>query len=144
MKYIAIFENSKTYVSNQDIIATKFQEIKKKLETSNEIAGVKNIRLESDTLKLRCLDEIEDYERKHQSASGPIPPTNPSGEDTIPTPVTPVSKPKQKARKNVSISKVTGARTYSLENETDIDNFLADMKKKLMNELETDIIITLS
>ena len=49
-----------------------------------------------------------------------------------------------KRRKNVSISNVAGARTYSIETEQDIDKFLAEMKQKLMNELEEDTIITLS
>lgn len=39
---------------------------------------------------------------------------------------------------------VAGARTYSIETEQDIDKFLAEMKQKLMNELEEDTIITLS
>ena len=55
----------------------------------------------------------------------------------------PPATPKKK-RKNVSISSVAGARTYSLENEQDIDRFLAEMKAKLMEELEDDMIITLS
>ena len=109
---------------------------------------MKNIKLESDTLKLRLLDEIEDYERSHQ-------PTEPSGEEhpgedsgaeggTGETPMPkPPAAPKKK-RKNVSISSVAGARTYSLENEQDIDRFLAEMKLKLMKELEDDTIITLS
>lgn len=46
--------------------------------------------------------------------------------------------------KNVSISNVAGARTYSIETEQDIDKFLSEMKQKLMNELEEDTIITLS
>lgn len=123
--------------------ASKFEELKKKLETSNEIAGVKNIKLESDTLKLRCLDEIDEYERKHQ----PVPvtsPADPVGIGVGSEPVTPVVMPKLKKRKNISIRSVTGARTYSLENEQDIDKFLAEMKQKLMNELEQDTIITLS
>ena len=59
-----------------------------------------------------------------------------------PTPVQ--TKVKTKRRKNVSISNVAGARTYSIESEQDIDKFLAEMKQKLMNELEEDTIITLS
>jgi hypothetical protein len=47
-------------------------------------------------------------------------------------------------RKNVSISNVAGARTYSIENELDIDKFLAEIKQKLMKELDEDTIITLS
>lgn len=128
--------------------AGKFEELRKKLETSNEIAGVKNIKLESDTLKLRCLDEIDEYERMHQPAPAetPVVPENPGESNQPVTPVVPVvtPSPKQKKRKNVSISSMTGARTYSLESEQDIDKFLAEMKQKLMNELEQDTIITLS
>lgn len=51
-----------------------FEELLEKLKSSNEIAAVKNIKLESDTLKLRLLDEIEDYERSHQ-------PIEPGGEE---------------------------------------------------------------
>ena len=124
--------------------ATKFEELRKKLETSNEIAGVKNIKLESDTLKLRCLDEIEEYERTHQ----PKPVTPPvevptTGGQPVTPPVPPVVTP-SKRRKNVSISNVAGARTYSIETEADIDKFLAGMKQKLLAELEENTIITLS
>ena len=123
----------------------RFEELKKKLDTSHEIAAVKNIRLESDTLKLRCLDEISDYEMNHKPAPT-VTPGEPSKDNEggeVPMPVQPAS-PKVKKRKNVSISNVAGARTYSIENEQDIDNFLAEMKQKLMKELEEDTIITLS
>lgn len=125
--------------------ATRFEELKKKLDTSHEIAAVKNIRLESDTLKLRCLDEIADYEMAHQPTPPVSPVEPPQGKDggEVPPQVQPVA-PKVKKRKNVSISNVAGARTYSIENEQDIDNFLAEMKQKLMKELEQDTIITLS
>lgn len=127
-----------------------YEDLKEKLEGSSEIAAVKNIRLESDTLKLRCLDEITDYEMKHQPQPEPEPsvtPVTPAGgeEDTKPAkPVTPPVQPKPKKRKNVSISNVAGARTYSIENEQDIDKFLTEMKKKLLQELEENTIITLS
>ena len=121
----------------RDKFAKRFDELRKKLETSNEIAAVKNIRLESDTLKLRCLDEIEEYEQAHRPES----PVTPRGGEDI-QPVTP--PPVQKKRKNLSISNVAGARTYSLESEADIDRFLNEMRKKLVAELEENTIITLS
>lgn len=125
--------------------AAWFEELKKKLDISNEIAAVKNIRLESDTLKLRCLDEISDYEIANQPnpviASAKTPKTD--GGETAPTPVQPAA-PKVKKRKNISISNVTGVRTYSIETEQDIDQFLESMKQRLMKELEQDTIITLS
>ena len=120
---------------------TRFQELRKKLETSNEIAAVKNIRLESDTLKLRCLDEIVEYEDVHRPPKPPVDQQN-GGDDPVTPPVQPVHIPKK--RKNLSISGVAGARTYSLESEADIDMFLGEMKKKLLAELEENTIITLS
>lgn len=127
----------------RDRFSSVFKELKEKLDTSNEIATVKNIRLESDTLKLRCLDEITEYEEAHRPKVNPEPSVNPETPSTSEGPVSPV-QPKPKKRKNVSISNVAGARTYSIENEQDIDNFLAEMKEKLLNELDENTIITLS
>lgn len=126
-------------------INQRFEEIWEKLRTSNDIAAIKNIKLESDTLKIKCLDEIDEYERTHQPAQTPktpVTPVTPGG-----NPVTPPIEPlavKTKRRKNISITTVAGARTYSIENEQDIDQFLKEMKQKLMCELEEDTILTLS
>ncbi len=132
----------------RDKFVNAFAELKQKLDTSHEIAAVKNIRLESDTLKLRCMDEITEYEEAHRPKPvQPAPPVTPptgGGHTEPPKPVTPPVQPKPKKRKNVSISNVAGARTYSIENEQDIDKFLAEMKRKLLQELEENTIITLS
>ena len=134
----------------RDKFLRTFDELKKKLDTTNEIAGVKNIRLESDTLKLRCLDEITEYEEAHRPKTDPEPPVNPvtppidGGHVSPVKPVTPLVQPKQKKRKNVSISNVAGARTYTIENEQDIDKFLTEMKKRLLKELDDNTVITLS
>ena len=77
---------------------------------------------------------------QHRNRS--VTPLVPGKEPIEPIPVP--TKVKTKRRKNVSISNVAGARTYSIETEQDIDKFLAEMKQKLMNELEEDTIITLS
>ena len=132
----------------RDKFVNAFAELKQKLDTSHEIAAVKNIRLESDTLKLRCMDEITEYEEAHRPKPvHPVPPVTPptgGGHTEPPKPVTPPVQPKPKKRKNVSISNVAGARTYSIENEQDIDKFLAEMKQKLLRELDENTIITLS
>lgn len=134
----------------QDKFVRSFDELKKKLDTSHEIAGAKNIRLESDALKLRCLDEIKEYEEAQRQKVTSKPMMDPitattNKKSTAPVnQVTPSDLPRQKKRKNLSISNVAGARTYMIENEQDIDQFLAEMKQKLLNELEDDTIITLS
>lgn len=121
-----------------------FEDLKKKLGTSNEIAGIKNIKLESDTLKIRCLDEIEEYERTYLTETESISPIVDDNEDGLATIPQIKQAPRLKKRKNISISNVAGARTYSLENEKDIDKFLAEIKDKLMRELNEDTIIILS
>ena len=134
----------------QDKFMRLFDELNKKLDTSYEIAGVKNIRWESDELKLRCQDEIEEYEEAQcqkvtsKPMLDPITATTDKKNTSPVNPVTPSDLPRQKKRKNLSISNVAGARTYMIENEQDIDQFLAEMKRKLLNELEDDTIITLS
>lgn len=74
----------------------------------------------------------------------PVTPPTEGGSVPLVKPVAPPVQPKQKKRKNVSISNVAGARTYSIENEQDIDKFLAEMKQKLLRELDENTIITLS
>lgn len=134
----------------QDKFMRLFDELNKKLDTSYEIAGVKNIRWESDELKLRCQDEIKEYEeaQRQKVTSKPmldsITATTDKKNTSPVNSVTPSDLPRQKKRKNLSISNVAGTRTYMIENEQDIDQFLAEMKQKLLNELEDDTIITLS
>ena len=124
-------------------INQRFDEIWEKLRTSSDIAAIKNIKMESDTLKIKCLDEIDEYERAHQPApEPPVAPVVSSKEPIAPAPVP--TKVKTKRRKNVSISNVAGARTYSIETEQDIDKSFAEMKEKLLDELEKDTIIILS
>jgi hypothetical protein len=125
--------------------AARFEEIKTKLDTSHEIAAVKNIKLESDTLKLRCLDEITDYEAAHQPApvEPPVPAPTSEGGNHVTEDVQPPAA-RQKKRKNVSISNVAGARTYTIESEEDIDKFAEELKRKLKEQLDGNTIIILS
>jgi hypothetical protein len=91
------------------------------------------------------MDEIADYEVTHRPAPEESSVPTPTSEGGSPVaPMVEPTVPRQKKRKNVSISNVAGARIYSIENEQDIDEFLAEMKQKLMKELEEDTIIILS
>lgn len=121
-----------------------FADLRKKLDTSHEIAAVKNMKLESDTLKLRCLDEIADYEAAHQMQQETVEePIIEAGTDASALTVTPPVV-KKKRRKNVSISNVAGARTYTLESEDDVNRFTDELKQKLVEQLDGDTIIILS
>lgn len=123
-----------------------FDELKDKLETSNEVAAVKNIRYESDALKTRCLNELSAYEKKIQEeklraekAASAKANANTGGTVT-PVEVKPVVI---KSKKNVSLRQVTGGQSVAIEREEDIDKFLKDLKTKLMRELDKDTIVNL-
>lgn len=94
------------------------------------------------------MDEITEYEEAHRPKPAPhvTPVTPPTGGSHTepPKPVTPPVQPKPKKRKNVSISNVAGARTFTLETEEDIDKFAEELKRKLKVQLEDDTIIILS
>lgn len=116
-----------------------FNELSNKLDTSNEIAAVKNIRYESDALKTRCLNEIAEYEKKHLEAE-----QRKQKEQNKETGGTVVIPPVViKAEKNISLKQITSGKTITIEKEEDIDNFLKTLKTKLIRELEKDTIIKL-
>jgi len=119
-----------------------FSELHNKLEKSNEVAAVKNIRYESDALKTRCLNELAQYETKHMEAKL-IEIERQKKITGIATPVVPRPVP-IKIPKTVSLRQVTVGQTVTIEKEEDIDLFLKTLKTRLMRELDKDTIITLS
>ena len=134
--------NLKDYADKfKDKFASLFNELKDKLDTSNEVAAVKNIRYESDALKTRCLNEIDQYEKKLleeklKQQKVDIPVDAPKGEVTVKAPVI-------KTHKNVSLRQITAGKTYTIETEKDVDEVLKMLKEKLMKELDADTVIKL-
>lgn len=130
--------NSKSFADLfNDRFHYRFVELKEKLEKSNEVAAVKNIRYESDALKTRCLDEIAEYERKQLEAQKKKQELI-FGHDQSPPPVV-----KVKQTKSISLRSMTTAQTIRIENEQDIDEFLATLKIRLMKELSEETSINL-
>lgn len=125
-----------------------FDELLNKLDTSNEVATVKNIRLESDALRTRCLNEIAEYDailaREATEKYGKTNGGNDTGNDGNQPVAPPKPQPKQKKYKNLSLRTMTRGKTVAIEKAEDIDHFLATLKLQIMKELEEDTIISLS
>lgn len=112
--------------------ANRFAELKTKLESSNEVAAVKNIRHESDALKVRCLNEIAGHDKKLADIyKASMKQKDTSGKEEIATYVT-------KKTKNVSLKQVALQTTVTIEKEADIDQFLQSIKTRLLKELSED------
>ncbi|MBR3244379.1 MAG: BREX system P-loop protein BrxC [Parasporobacterium sp.] len=121
---------------------TKFDELHKKLDCANDMAKLNGIPAESSALVQNCLNEINREEEAYQISILPPQPQTDSG-DTVKTPVKPVIKPAIK-QKPVSIRTLTKNKTYSIRTEADVDAFLQEMRKSLMDELDDNTIIRLS
>ena len=132
-----------------------FADLVDKAKAITNVASLKNIPVEADTLKTRFLNEIDVEERKiadekarkaaiaAQSANNT---TGASGSSDATTPVPapePVPVKKVKKRKAVSIKTLNTSNTWQLESSEDVEKYISELKTKLMNTLEDDTIITI-
>ncbi|MEA4994185.1 MAG: BREX system P-loop protein BrxC [Oscillibacter sp.] len=129
---------SKDYAAHfEEKFLTGFRELKQKLEHSNEVAAVKNMRYESDALKQRYIAEMETYERQlaqkaqQQAAQAAAQTVTAS---TAPATPQPASQP-IKRTKTVSLRTVTRGKTVRLQSEQDVDELLKRLKEQIMQEL---------
>ena len=107
-----------------------FRELIDKMEHSNEIITVKNIRYESETLKVRFLNEIVDYRNKIVVVY-PKPTASGDGGVNEPTPVT-------KETRIVRFNSMKIPSTVKIENDSDVDAFIHIIKTELLKELKAN------
>ena len=83
------------------------------------MAVVSNVRLELDAIKIRMLNEIDAIVASKQQT-------------TI-----------QRKKKNVSFKELTSGRTWVIETEADVDKYMAELRKKIVESIETDTTINI-
>ncbi len=126
----------------KDKFVNLFQELSDKAACCNNIATLQNIKLEADTRKVRCLNEISSEEAKIieiEQLSKSKENTNNDEKTAVPV----VSAPAVKKRKTISIKSINNASTWQIENEEDIKYYIAELEKKLINSLEDNTIISI-
>lgn len=121
----------------RDKYVYRFREIREKAESCNNVATLQNIKLEADTLKVRCLNEIREEEDKLMPiAVATVADEN--GEDPENVPVTP-----KKSNKTISIKDINNSSTWQIETEEDVKRYVVELEKQLMNVLEKDTVINI-
>ncbi len=113
----------------KDNYYNQFKELKDKAESSNNIAVLQNIRIEADALKIRLLNEIPVEEAK-------LMPKEPGPK--IHTPQPPYRK-----TKTFSIKSLTNASTWQIKTPEDVEKYIDELKKKLLNSLEEDTTLNI-
>ena len=109
----------------------KFKELSDKADTCNNVATLQNIKVEADALKVRLLNEIIEEEAR-------LTPPQPVVDDPV-KPKPPVLKKK----KTVSIKSVNTSTTWQIESIDDIDEYLKELRKKLIGTLEDNTVINI-
>ncbi|WP_010632733.1 BREX system P-loop protein BrxC [Sporolactobacillus vineae] len=112
----------------------EFLDLKDRLLKADSIIEVIAGREESDRLKLRCMDQIED--EREQRVTVPV------GPDPDNTGKPPVVKERQKKTKTIS-KHVIMRGTQTISSEADLDQFINELRKKLEAELDENTIIKL-
>ena len=113
-----------------------FDDLFERATHCHNVATLKNIRHEADALKVRLLNEIGAEEDRYLTERA----VKQAAETTeTETPVTPA--PKQKKHKTVSVKTLTSQATWRIESDEDIQNYLAELERKLKSELEENTII---
>lgn len=121
----------------------KFDELRQKAESCNNLADLQSVIVEADALKVRCLNEIDARENAilkeiAEKQAKVVEQKGGSEPDTPPTP-----KPVIKKRRNISIKSINTSGSWQLESEEDVKKYVAELEKKLMQTLEDDTIINI-
>ena len=122
----------------QTRVIKEFEELKNKADTSNNVANLQSIKLESDVLKVRFLNEIEDKESKLLASQQPIQPE--TIEDARGTSVT---QPVIPVKRRKSISTINTTSTWQIETEEDVKKYIQVLEKKLISSLEENTVINI-
>lgn len=103
----------------------QFEDLYEKARTCNNVAVMKSLKLEADTLKIRLLKEMRLRDEQNESKGD--------------TPEHPEIKSKK--HKTVSIKSLMAASTWQIESELDLDKKIRDLHEQLLKELQEDTIL---
>ena len=138
----------------------KFRALEDKANACNNVATLQNIKVEADTLKIRLLNEIiakdqkereqqekERLERerleKEQWEKNCAKEKPGSYENDNPPVAPPPPQPKIKKKKNISIKAINPQITWQIETPADLDACMAELKNRILAQLETDTIVNI-
>lgn len=121
-------------------LGDKFDELIEKLYTCKDIASLNGIPSESNALLQNSLDELKKTEHAYQLSI--MPKESANGRQQLETPAAPPVKVINTVP--VTMRTLTGNRTYTFRTETEIDEFVEEIRKNLKSILGADTVIKLS
>ena len=102
---------------------------------------MQNIKVEADALKVRLLNEIS--RKDEQIARDKVKEESEKYNQNNTENPKPMSQPKIKKRKNISIKSVNLAASWQIETPQDVDKYIAALRERILKELDDDTIINI-
>lgn len=118
----------------------QFDELTEQAESCNNITTLRSYRDQSDALKLRLLNEMDQRDRELAVKPQPVVYAK---NNSNKVPVSKVADPPSKQKKNIGIQTVTRAASWRIENAADVDRYLEQLRERLLHELEDNTIINI-
>jgi hypothetical protein len=135
---------TKTYKDKKNESYRKqFTDLKDKAEHCNNVSTLRSYADQSDALKIRLLDEMRDIDKKIAEKKKAAEQQEKNGKTTPDVAEAPAVPYSVKKIKNVSIKTVTCTSSWRLTSAEDVDTCIEDLKKRLLEELDTDTIINI-
>lgn len=135
---------TKTYKDQKNESYRKqFTDLKDKAEHCNNVSTLRSYADQSDALKIRLLDEMRDIDKKIAEKKKAAEQQETNGKTTPDVAEAPAVPYSVKKIKNVSIKTVTCTSSWRLTSAEDVDTCIEDLKKRLLEELDTDTIINI-
>lgn len=124
----------------------QFREIHDGAEHCNNISSLRSYADKADALKLRLLNEMDNLDAQiaRQKAAEAARQAEGEKQDRAGGSskiAESIATYKVHKTKNVSIKKMTGTSSWRLENESDVDNYINELRKKLLAQLDEDTIV---
>ncbi len=135
----------------KDRYIADFEDLRRKASECNNVATLQKLSMAADSMKIRCLKEIASTEQrlKAESAEHVRTEMKKAGglvSDTGASSIHDGKKDmsyvvKQTKQKIVSIKSINKQATWQLRSEEDVKNYIAELEKELLAQLEEDTIV---
>ena len=117
----------------------KFDELLEKLKQTNDIAALNGIPSESNALLQNCLNDIQNEENAYQRTLRQLTPPGTKPE------MQPEKKPvKMIQTVPITMRTLTKGKSYTIRDVEDVNVFLEEIKRELIEKLGDDKVIKLS
>ena len=131
--------NTKPYKDEkQNLYISRFHEFIDGAKSCNNVSVLRSFRDKSDALKIRLFNEMsqKDYVIEQQKAKE-------AQKTSMPAPAVTEQRKKPRSTQNIPIKSAVGTTSWRIESKSDVDKYLEQLKKTLIDQIDDDTILNI-